>query len=285
MIEVTVPLRKLLSRVKIVKHLHAWLTQKSRAYLRWTNWTSPGRELASILRLVHRKGLRWTWHTEAALKFADDRLPFTPFSLKPSAFRALSSIISLSTKNILELGSGNSTLALWYLLSKIGPNEFHLVTFEDNPDYYAQQSIWVQQCKGVTAVYAPLKRLSESDEFIWQHSEDKLESYNQLGVTESLDQDRSRGTDRMFYDYDFRNLADRAFDLVILDGPLVPTRWYAYLLLASLCPYPFILLIDDFPLYPELNQIERYFDVQLLDRGEYYEYGYVLYKVNSIRPS
>ena len=283
--DVSIALRGLLRRAKMVKRLHTWLSQKSRTYLRWTTWTSPPREWVSILRLVRRKGLRWAWQTEAALKFADDRLPYTPFSLKASSFRALSGVINPEITHVLEFGSGNSTLALWYLLRKVTSQPFTIVTFENDPGYYAKQRAWFEQGESITAVYAPLKRLTKNEETILAASGGRASKlYNQLGVIENIltnDQFGCLGTDQMFYAYDFQSLVDTRFDLVTLDGPNGPGRWYAYPLLQSICHYPFILFVDDFPLYAELNQIDLFLSTRLLDRGGYGEYGYAIYQVNA----
>jgi hypothetical protein len=181
---------------------------------------------------------------------------------------------------VLEFGSGNSTLALWYLMSGVRKEEFEIISFENDPEYYDRQHLKFQGLSQIAHILSPLKRLTEKEETDWLSSDaNLLEKYSQIGQVQQRAQYESIGTDRMFYAFDFHKFANQSFDLVILDGPQGPGRWYAYPLLQALGNYPFTLLVDDFPMYSPLNRIGDFFETDELDQDSYDVYGYAVYRV------
>lgn len=204
---------------------------------------------------------------------------FGGWALTKSALRSFLCTLANadSDANILELGSGQSTL-FWYHMTKCRDSKIHVTTLEHDRHWGEEVQRQVKGSNNVMVQTYPLKRISDDERHdIFRNPEIADEMWSTLGTPVSWEEHENTRLHNAFYDLPLSFFgALRPIDGMIVDGPHGNGRSLAFPLFSKYLKPDAMILIDDFDHYSFLDDLGRVFNYSVVTRRRIFNKRWVL---------
>lgn len=205
------------------------------------------------------------------------------WALSKRALRLLAANLPEDIEEVVEFGSGYSTLFLVKLFELRGESALKITSFEHQDVFLDHLRPYLSPFPNVRLVHPKLKRLSDQEYEALFSSDQPVRGYKDMGMPVPRELYSQTRLHNVFYDMDLSKQIQGRVGLVILDGPNGNGRSIAFPLLKDVAAPPFYCLVDDITHHPFMEQMSRAFNYETIFEENFGHDAYCLVKVKSVK--